>query len=236
MKRDFKGVWIPRDIWLDQNLTWTEKLLLVEIDSLARNGECFASNAYFAEFFSLSKDRISRVVASLRDKGYVSVSMTYKKGTKQVDKRIITPIGYRREHRDPIGENTDTPISENAEDNNTDMNNTVIKKERKKGSKPSSYDEAIEGYTENEDLKTALKEFVKMRKMMKSPLTDRALSLLLGKLDKMEATDAGKTEVVNQSIERGWKGFFPLKDKETPKKENKPSYYEQVGDTEEWDF
>ena len=28
MKRDFKGVWIPKDIWLAKNLSWTEKLVL----------------------------------------------------------------------------------------------------------------------------------------------------------------------------------------------------------------
>jgi hypothetical protein len=44
MNRDFKGVWIPKDVWLDHNLTWMEKLLLVEIDSLDAEKGCFASN------------------------------------------------------------------------------------------------------------------------------------------------------------------------------------------------
>ena len=35
IERDFKGIWIPKEIWLDSNLTWSEKMLLVEIDSLA---------------------------------------------------------------------------------------------------------------------------------------------------------------------------------------------------------
>jgi len=26
MERDFKGVWIPKEVWLDENLTWMEKL------------------------------------------------------------------------------------------------------------------------------------------------------------------------------------------------------------------
>ena len=32
--RDFKGVWIPKDIWLNENLTMLEKVILIEIDSL----------------------------------------------------------------------------------------------------------------------------------------------------------------------------------------------------------
>jgi len=34
MNRDFKGVWIPKEVWINKDLTWMEKLFLVEIDSL----------------------------------------------------------------------------------------------------------------------------------------------------------------------------------------------------------
>jgi hypothetical protein len=34
MKRDFKGIWIPKEIWLNENLTLQEKVFLVEIESL----------------------------------------------------------------------------------------------------------------------------------------------------------------------------------------------------------
>jgi hypothetical protein len=32
--RKFKGVWIPKDLWLDKDLSMHEKCLLIEIDSL----------------------------------------------------------------------------------------------------------------------------------------------------------------------------------------------------------
>ena len=140
-ERDFKGVWIPKELWFDNNLGWSAKLLLVEIDSLSTNGECFATNEHFAEFFSLSKDRISKLISELKAKGYVEVKLIYKAGTKQIDKRIITTYGYRQKclylsvktpipigenTYTPIGENTYTPIGENTEDNNTIVNNTII--------------------------------------------------------------------------------------------------------------
>ena len=37
--RDFKGVWIPKEIWLNPDLTLVEKCLLVEIDSLDNEHE-----------------------------------------------------------------------------------------------------------------------------------------------------------------------------------------------------
>lgn len=143
MERDFKGVWVPREIWLDKNLGWTEKLLLVEIDSLSKNGQCFASNQYFAEFFDLSKDRISKIISELSKKGYIEIKLVYKTGSKQIDKRIITTFGYRRKQLEgigentdtPLGENTDTPIGENAEDINTGFNNTGFNNTNNKNKK-----------------------------------------------------------------------------------------------------
>ena len=57
-ERDFKGVRIPRDIWLSEQLSIMEKVLFVEINSLDNERGCFASNAYFAEFFQVSSRRV----------------------------------------------------------------------------------------------------------------------------------------------------------------------------------
>lgn len=125
MERAFKGVWIPKEIWLDKDLNWVEKVLLVEIDSLDNDEGCWASNSYFADFFNLSKNRISILISSLSKKGYISVDIKYKEGTKQVDKRIIkNKHTYMRKQKGGIGENEYTPICENAKENNTVFNNT----------------------------------------------------------------------------------------------------------------
>lgn len=91
---------------------------------------------------------------------------------------------------------------------------------KKKESTRASYNEIIANYTENGELRSSLMEFVKMRKMMKKPLTNKALSLLLTSkkgLDGLASTDAEKIDIVQQSIMRGWMGFFPLKDREAKK-------------------
>ena len=54
-ERGFKGVWIPREIWLSKELTLREKVMIVEIDSLeTEDNGCYASNSYFSEFFNIS--------------------------------------------------------------------------------------------------------------------------------------------------------------------------------------
>lgn len=56
--RDFKGVWIPKEIWLSPELSLMEKVLFVEIHSLDNERGCYASNRHFAEFFGLSERQI----------------------------------------------------------------------------------------------------------------------------------------------------------------------------------
>ena len=89
MKRDFKGVWIPKDIWLAKNLSWTEKLVLTELDSLDNDDGCFATNEYLGTFFGLSKGRISKIISKLAKEKYIKVTLIYKNNRKEIDKRVI---------------------------------------------------------------------------------------------------------------------------------------------------
>ena len=225
MERDFKGVWIPKEIYLDKNLSWTEKILLIEIDSLDGEEGCFATNEHFANHLMVSKDRVSKIISKLNSKGYVTVELIYKKGSKQIDKRILhSTIGYRRKYLEAIGEDNYTPIGENYEDNNTLFNNTVNntsnnKKEKKK--KTSGLDEIINNYTSNLDLKETLQDFLKMRKAQKKVMTDRALKTLLNKLDTLATTDEEKIERLEESICNCWLTVYPKKQYNTPSNKNK---------------
>ncbi len=89
MERAFKGIWIPKEIWLSEDLNIMEKLFLVEIDSLDNDHGCFASNDYFSKFFKLSKNRCSEIIKSLEEKKYILISYKYIPGTKQIEKRIL---------------------------------------------------------------------------------------------------------------------------------------------------
>ena len=126
-KRDFKGVWIPKEIWLSTDLKVMEKLILVEIDSLDNEDGCFASNEHFSKFFSLSKNRCSEIIKSLEKKGYIKIDYIYQEGSKAISRRVIRCVrnidGGIRNIDNPIRK-TEEGYSENREDNNTSFNNT----------------------------------------------------------------------------------------------------------------
>lgn len=203
-ERDFKGIWIPKEIYLDPNLNWTEKITLIEIDSLDGNNGCFASNEHFAKHLMISKDRAGKIINKLVQEGYVIRNIIYKQGTKQIDKRILrSTIRYSQKQLEGIGKNDCNPLVENNQDNNTNINN---KKEKRK----TEFDELINQYTENKKLKDTIYEFIKHRKSIKSTLTTLALKKIITKLDVLAKDDNTKIAILENSIMNGWRGVFPL--------------------------
>lgn len=73
--RDFKGIWIPKEIWESEQLSIMEKVLFVEIHSLDNERGCYASNRYFSEFFHVSERQIQTHIANLKVKGFVTVTI-----------------------------------------------------------------------------------------------------------------------------------------------------------------
>lgn len=74
LQRDFKGVWIPKDIWFDNKINALDKIILTEIDSLDVGEEgCYASNEYLAEFCQCTVTKISTAISKLIDLGYIDV-------------------------------------------------------------------------------------------------------------------------------------------------------------------
>jgi len=112
---------IPAEVRYNKNLTPNAKLLYAEITALAqKDGLCWASNKYFSDLYNVSTVTISRWISSLVENDFINRSITYKKGTKQIDKRYLQLCS------EGINKNVKTPINKNVKDNNTSINITSI--------------------------------------------------------------------------------------------------------------
>jgi DNA-binding Lrp family transcriptional regulator len=124
VNRDFKGVWIPKSIYLDERLSWTEKILLVEVDSLDQNKGCFASNGYLANFLGVSEWTVSNSISKLKKLGYLKTQML--EGRKRIIKSLVKTT--RQSLGKPKGSVVKNPKHSNTV-NKTDSNKGIDQKE-----------------------------------------------------------------------------------------------------------
>lgn len=94
LPRGFKGVWIPKDIWLAENLTTIEKVLFAEIDSLDTRGGCFAGNEHLSKFLGVSVVQVSRIISKLKTKGFIEVKQENIKGRTR--RTITSALSFMR--------------------------------------------------------------------------------------------------------------------------------------------
>ena len=103
--------------------------------------------------------------------------------------------------------------------NNKQAKEKQVKEKEKSGASRTSgakrtcmgdYDLVINANITDDAIKEALHEFIRMRKMIKKPLTVRALELLIKKLQRMSDNSETQLELLNQSIMNSWQSIYPL--------------------------
>lgn len=165
-----------------------EKLFLVEIDSLDQGQEgCYASNAHFSEMFDISKGRCSQIIKSLEEKKLIKVDL--ERRGKMVSKRVIKVVSKLNtlfNKLNTLPEFSKHPYLENAQGNNTSINNTKERESRAldflQKNYPSRFEAAMMQY------KSSITNFNKFREDFNDTVdqeelayTDRVLFARLGK-------------------------------------------------------
>lgn len=220
--RDFKGVWIPKEIWLNSELSALDRVLLAEINSLDNENHCTASNEYFAEFCGVGVATITRSIKKLKTMGFIETEMLNgATGSYRVIKMIMGS-----------NQNDETGVIKmisnyNNNDNNTD-NKMVLSKDntietasadfqfgKQKSDKPNLYTKCIsiiDNYTTNLKIRTQLIQYLDLCLEMKSIRGANQWKGMLNTLDTIHSNNPSVPidKIISQSIERGWKTFYPV--------------------------
>jgi hypothetical protein len=69
MSENFKGVFIPADIFLIKDLSLAEKILIVTILGLDNGSGCYASNEYLSKFVQITPTSCSGIISNLKKSG-----------------------------------------------------------------------------------------------------------------------------------------------------------------------
>ena len=87
---------ITADVLYDKNLTDRQKLLFAVIGNMSNErGYCFATNAFFAEMFSVTTRSIQNDIEALETAGYIGRVVNLKPNG-DVDYRALTPCNILR--------------------------------------------------------------------------------------------------------------------------------------------
>ena len=102
------------------------------------------------------------------------------------------------------------------------------KDKEKKKKKESSYEGILDSHYIFNDLRDLYLEYIKMRKMIKAPMTDRALNMLINKVNELEPNSIdNQKKLLETAIMNNWKSVYPLRDAGKPKQDKQPSKQEE---------
>lgn len=238
--REFKGVWIPKEIWLCKDLTALDRVIYAEIDSLDNENHCTASNKYFAEFCGVGEATITRSIQKLIDKGYIEVisfdgrhrvikmiKQTNQNDEAESSKCVANNIVNKQTNNKTILSKDN--IVENFE---FGKKKEVITKQKK----PSLYDKCVNLINEYTDdvilqglLVASLKLFLENSRESGTPFYTNTFKGKLNNLRKLSDDDYKLRFIVQQTLDNGWNNFYEIK-ADNKKKNNTHDKLNESGD------
>ena len=127
---NLKGLWIPIEILTDINLSDKEKHIYSIVMFLSKeNNYCYCTNSNISELLNISITQVSKLVNSLKKKGYIDIEIKYKDNSKEIESRKLIPkmdTPYLTKVKYPPQQNFNTPTRGKFKDNK--YNNHTQKK------------------------------------------------------------------------------------------------------------
>lgn len=143
---------------------------------------------------------------------------------KPLDDSRLVEMGKRQVRRTVDEQETNLSKDKLSKDKTSKDKLSEDKPSKKKSAK-ADLNEMIDSFTENEELREALKAFLEMRKAIKKPIqTEYAFKLALNKLKSLSDRDSDRIEIVNQSVEHNWRTFYSLQNSYRTNEVEMPEY------------
>ena len=116
------GLWMPDELITTKEISDKQKFMYGMILYFSKmNKSCHIPNSFFMKKLHLSKTQTSKLVNSLKTKGYIK-SKVIRNEKNEITDRIITPMvffnnTYDTKVKSPMKENDNPPIEEKCKDN-----------------------------------------------------------------------------------------------------------------------
>jgi len=140
MKKECKGLWIPIEIYENQELSIQDIFLLCEIHSLDNGAGCFAKNEHFCKRMKIKERALQNHLNLLNKEGFIKIALNRKNNTRiifsNVNLKVYEAGETRRKKMRELTQNNALPDAENCvsiyKEENTIKNTLLDKKTYKK--------------------------------------------------------------------------------------------------------
>ena len=177
--------------------------------SQAENQLYNGSLQYLADWTNSTKQGVMKNLKSLVNKGYIGKIDKLINGIKFCEYYATKFNGVVNKVEQGMQQSLMGDMQQSLPNNNIYNNiNNNNKKERKK----TSYDEILNSMIEDDDVKNTICDYIKMRKLIKKPMTDRAVTMLINKLYKLSNNKQIQIKILEQSILKNWTDIYPYKE------------------------
>lgn len=200
--------WMVTELELKGN----ELLIFAIIHGFSQDGETRFTGGlqYLADWTNSTKQGISKNLKSLVNKGYIAKEEKIINGVKFCEyyatkfNEVLNKVECgMQQSLTPMQQSLTGGIKQSLT-NNID---NIINKNINNISNINNKDY----YPLDDKLNDAFKDFIEYRKKIRKPMTQRAIKLLMSRLDELSSDNDVKIQILNQSIMNGWTGLFPLK-------------------------
>ena len=132
-KRQFTGVWLPRELLLDERLTAVDKILYAEIASFGEKG-CWKKSEELQQLCGVGRDGLQAACKRLREAGYIIERRMYGRIVRTLAVYSTTVKSHQseksvvQEQDNPVVQEQDNPVvhKDNTKDNTKNNINSEV--------------------------------------------------------------------------------------------------------------
>ena len=162
----------------------------------------------------LTTQKVRTILKKLEKEGYIKFLSAGSKGKESTLKLTLKDklFNQQQSNNNPTNKSEQLQGFDDNEQQQSNNNLTTLQKKKENNNK------LIDSYTQNDDLKTTINDFISMRNKIKKPVTQRALKGILNKLDSFTNNDFEKILILENSIENCWLSVYEFKNKKASTK------------------
>ena len=208
---------VAKLVMVDKTISIGAKALYSYLCSYAfGKGEAYPTVERIMQELNISENSFRRYRKELEDKGYITVEFKNIKGTNRNVYKINNSVEQKKEPQNltPSKFGTlpkSTPskfgtqiIKDSKEYNNK---NIIINKEKK-----GKTERRFTSIYQSEEFKETFNEFIDMRKSIKKPATNKAIEMIIIKLEKVNNEEQA-IKMLERSIINNWQDVYEIRER-----------------------